>query len=284
MTGNTPDFSVVTPSLNMLSYLRRCHASVIDQGGVLVEHIVRDGGSTDGTVEWLEKKPTLSHQVCEDGGMYDAINQGIDEAQGAIIGYLNCDEQYLPGTLSCVADFFRTYPGLDMVFGDALLIDPAGDLLAYHKGYPLRWYYVASSHLYVLSCALFFRRRVFDMGMRFDEAYRSIGDRDFIVRALRQGFRAGHLGRYLSVFTITGRNFSANDVSKRERERFRATLPLWIRVMRLPLNLLRLIEKTWSGAYFQTESLSYEIYVDDLDERRRFESVGASCRWPVAVQ
>lgn len=281
---NRPGFSIVTPSFNMLDYLKRCHASVMDQGGVSVQHIVKDGGSTDGTAAWLKKQSTLCYEVCEDDGMYDALNQGLDMAQGGIIGHLNCDEQYLPATLSCVSDFFRTHPGIDMLFGDVLLVDPDGILLAFRKAYPLRWHYVASSHLYVFTCALFFKRRVFETGMRFDKSYRSIGDRDFVVRALRHGFRAAHLNRYLSAFTITGRNLSADEVSKHEGQLYPTTLPLWVRVLRFPLNALRLMEKTVSGAYHQEKPLSYQVYVDDLEERSQFEAKQVSFAWPVDVQ
>ena len=51
-------FSIITANLNMLPYLKLCHASIMDQG-VDLEHIVIDGISKDGSVEWLDKKMIL---------------------------------------------------------------------------------------------------------------------------------------------------------------------------------------------------------------------------------
>jgi glycosyltransferase involved in cell wall biosynthesis len=63
MTSREIDVSVITPSLNMLSYLERCVASVADQEGVRVEHLVMDGGSRDGTAERLAARPALISEV-----------------------------------------------------------------------------------------------------------------------------------------------------------------------------------------------------------------------------
>ena len=132
--------SIITPSYNMLDYLKRCRASVADQSGVEVEHIVADGGSTDGTVDWLATQGE-SMRVGEkadsdlipfrffsgkDGGMYDALNKGFDSASGDVVAWLNCDEQYLEGTLALVAERFKSDPGLGLVFGGALLVSPGG--------------------------------------------------------------------------------------------------------------------------------------------------------------
>src|SRR5205809_81991 len=91
-----PRVSVITPSFNMLEFLKRCHRSVADQG-VHLEHIVMDGGSSDGTAEWLAGSDVSLWQSASDAGMYDAVNKGLQLASGDILAYLNCDEQYLPG-------------------------------------------------------------------------------------------------------------------------------------------------------------------------------------------
>ena len=107
--------SVITPCYNGGAFLPRCCASVADQGEALAEHIVADGGSTDGTVEWLKRQRNLRWVSEKDRGMYDAINKGFRMAGGDIVAHLNCDEQYLPGTLAAVADVFARHPGVDIV-------------------------------------------------------------------------------------------------------------------------------------------------------------------------
>ena len=58
--------------------------------------------------------------------MYDAINRGWRRAKGEILAYLNCDEQYLPGGLSAVEEFFRRRPQTDVVFADTVVVDLQG--------------------------------------------------------------------------------------------------------------------------------------------------------------
>ena len=161
-----PFFSIITPSFNMLNYLRTCCNSISDQN-VKYEHIVIDGLSQDGTVEWLETKPEIISLCEKDQGMYDAINKGIKLSKGEIISYLNCDEQYLPGVLQKVSEFFRLHSQIDLLFGNTLMIRPDGKLLAYRKGFIPRWPYIWASHMYVHSSSMFVRRRVFESNYYF---------------------------------------------------------------------------------------------------------------------
>ena len=91
-------FSIVTPSFRNSRWLKLCIASVADQQGVEFEHIVQDSCSDDGTQDWLPRDRRVKAFIEKDSGMYDAVNRGYRRAQGDILAYLNCDEQYLPGT------------------------------------------------------------------------------------------------------------------------------------------------------------------------------------------
>src|SRR5574339_629315 len=115
-------FSVITPSFQNSTWLKLCVASVADQG-VAVEHIVQDAGSTDGTLDWLQTDPRVRLFVERDSGMYDAINRGLQRASGDVLAYLNCDEQYLPGALQSVTEFFVSHPSVDVVFGDFVVVN-----------------------------------------------------------------------------------------------------------------------------------------------------------------
>jgi glycosyltransferase involved in cell wall biosynthesis len=263
----------------MLPYLKRCAASVADQEGGKFEHIVIDGGSADGSVEWLAEQHHIRSISEKDNGMYDAVNKGLKLAKGNILAYLNCDEQYLPGTLGYVKDYFEKNPDVDMIFGDLLLIRPDGTLAAYRKGYQPRWYYIITSHLYVLTCTMFFRRKVIEKGFFFDTGYRAAGDAEFVVRVLRSGFNAKHVKRYQAAFTMTGKNLGADEQSRLERKQLLAKAPFYICISRLHLNFLRLIEKFFSGAYFQKKPLEYSVYVQDENQRKTFCVNKASFRW-----
>jgi glycosyltransferase involved in cell wall biosynthesis len=274
------DISVITPSYNMLPFLQRCVASVADQEGGRFEHIVIDGGSTDGSGEWLAKQDQTSSTSEKDNGMYDAINKGLKLAKGNILAYLNCDEQYLPGTLAYVKDYFTRNPDVDMIFADLLLIRPDGSLLAYRKGFQPRWFYILTSHLYVLSCTMFFRKRIIEEGFFFDIHYRAVGDAEFVVRVLRSGFKARHIKCYFAAFTMTGKNLSVDPEAIKERKRLSASAPFYIKINKWLLNGTRLMEKFFSGAYFQEKPLEYSVYVEGMNEERKSFSVNkASFRW-----
>lgn len=270
--------SIITPSYNQLDYLKRCCASVADQG-VEHEHVIVDGGSTDGTVDWLGRQAGLRWISGRDHGMYDAINKGLGLARGDILAYLNCDEQYLPGALRQVRDWMGAHPGDSLVFGDALLVRPDGALAAFRKAYPLRWWYVASSHLYVLSCTLFFQARVPAAVGGFDASWKTSGDAEFVVRALRAGFKARHLQQYLAAFTVTGHNLGVSAQAVREMLTMHSRAPAWVRLLRPALNVLRHAEKAVDGGYGQRWPLEYSLFVNG-EERVSMVASGISFRWP----
>jgi len=275
------DFSIITPSLNMLPYLRLCAASIEDQSGVTKEHIVIDGGSTDGTVEWLRQNSAIKHVIGKDDGMYDALNKGLALAKGEILAYLNCDEQYLPDTLRAIKTFFSDTRHADLVFGDFLVIRPDGSLIAFRKAFRPRWQYIFASYLYTFTCTMFFRREIVDQGFRFRPNLRLSGDAEFVIRLLRGGFRADYLKQFLSVFTITGDNLSSKGQTSTEiRRTFYREAPVWVRAARPLINLVRLAEKTFHDSYFQRFPLEYSIYTPvDLTRRRDFSVTRASFLW-----
>ena len=85
-------FSIVTPVMNGMPQIRRCVGSVRGQKEAGCEHIIQDGGSSDGTVEWLKTQPHLRVCAEADMGMYDAINRGWSRAAGEVLSWLNADE------------------------------------------------------------------------------------------------------------------------------------------------------------------------------------------------
>ena len=117
-------FSIVTPSFRNSSWLKLCIASVADQEGIEFEHIVQDAGSDDGTLDWLPQDKRVKAFIEKDGGMYDAVNRGYRRAQGELLAYLNCDEQYLPGALKVVHDFFERHPEIEVALAGAIVIGP----------------------------------------------------------------------------------------------------------------------------------------------------------------
>ncbi len=118
-----PKISVVTPSYNHGTYIEETIRSVLCQRYPNLEYIVVDGGSTDNTLEILQRyKHQLAICISEpDEGQTNALNKGFNYATGDILAWLNSDDQYLPDTLIKVAKAFDTY-NCDLIAGNCQLI------------------------------------------------------------------------------------------------------------------------------------------------------------------
>ena len=279
MDERTPSFSVITPSYNMLRFLPACCNSIADQG-IDFEHIVVDAESSDGTVEWLRNCKGVTVVSEKDEGMYDAVNKGIELADGEVISYLNCDEQYLHGVLPRVGEYFQNNPNVDVLFGNVLIVEPGGGLLAYRKSFVPRWPYIWASFLYVHTSSMFIRKRVFDSGLRFDKKWKAAGDADFVVRLLRWGFCVRHIPEYFSAFMVTGSNLSNSGIADKELIAFRNTAPFWLRHSNPVIHPLIRIEKLLRGAYREKFPLSYSVYtIESLHARQNFVVTQASPLW-----
>jgi glycosyltransferase involved in cell wall biosynthesis len=113
-----PKISIVTPSFNQGAYIEETLLSVLGQGYPNVEHIVVDGGSSDGTRAILERyRERLACVIHEpDNGQSHAINKGMARATGEILTWLNSDDMLAPGALASVAMAFDTQEA-DMIAG-----------------------------------------------------------------------------------------------------------------------------------------------------------------------
>ena len=150
-----------------------------------------------------------------------------------LVAYLNCDEQYLPGTLARVIDFFQRHPAIDMVFGDVVIVDAEGQYLRHRKMQTPLLYHTWTCHLSTLSCATFFRRRlVNDEESLFRPTLRDVGDGEWMVRMLRRRVKMAALGGFTSVFSYTGANMSAGPNARRENRELFETAPFLARKLR----------------------------------------------------
>lgn len=123
-------FSIVTVSLNSASTIKDTIESVARQEFVSVEHIVKDGGSTDGTLDIVRGFGDRVKLIeAADIGIYDAMNQGFASASGEFVAFLNSDD-YLCSVdvLDEVARAFRE-SGADVVYGDTEIVDDSGAVL-----------------------------------------------------------------------------------------------------------------------------------------------------------
>jgi len=272
-------FSIVTPSFRQLGWLKRAVRSVADQG-VEVEHIIQDAGSGPELEQWVREHSAAQLFVEKDRGMYDAINRGFARASGDVCAFLNCDEQYLPGTLQRVERAFSENPWADAVAGDYLVLNAACRLLAFRKVTPLRRAMILTDHLYAFTCAIFFRRHIFEEGVHFDPELQSIADCFWVAEVLRRGHRFALVHEYLSTFTLTGENRSAQQISREEELAARAQLPLMMQLAGPALRFWRHLEK-WRVGGYRSRPIAYEVYASEgATARTHFDCDRPSFRYP----
>ena len=124
-----PRISILTPSFQQAAYLEECIRSVQEQSGAEVEHIIMDGGSTDGSKAVIEKYAASLKWWCSepDGGQSASINKGLEHASGDVFTWVNSDDALLSGALAKVSEAFSRDPDL-LVFGGRLIFrDATGD-------------------------------------------------------------------------------------------------------------------------------------------------------------
>jgi FkbM family methyltransferase len=204
LLGEPPVISIVTPSYNQAPFLERTLRSVLDQGYPALEYIVQDGGSTDGSIEILERYRERLHSLESerDGGQAAGINRGFRHATGEILAYLNSDDLLLPGSLHYVARFFTRHPEIDVVYGQRILIDENDQeigrwILPPHDDEVLSW------ADYVPQESLFWRRSAWGrVGGQLDESLQFAMDWDLLLRFRTAGLRFARAPRFLGAFRV----------------------------------------------------------------------------------
>ena len=299
------DFTIITPSFKQLDYLGCCIASVADQEGVEVEHIVQDAGSP-GIEEFVEKMAkhffgkyggervsnlhtfellhirtahgyTLRIFKEKDEGMYDAINRGLEKSRSDLFAWLNSDEQYFSGTLQTVKRSFDRDKSADVVLGDVVLLNKDYYPAVYRRIMkPFSWH-TRLVHLHSLSAASFFKRSALPTPV-FEKRWRIIGDAVLVDHLINKNRKFCCLKRPLSSYMITGENLS---LAKPGVE-----LPTWHKELGFPPRWVRpfvilhhRIRRLFAGAY-QTQKVALKIYRFGSQERENvYDSI--SYRWNV---
>ncbi len=109
---------LVTPCLNAEAYLEQTLRSVIEQAGFeRVDYIVMDGGSTDGTLQILERHKARFHffRSAPDAGLYHAVEEGLRNSDAEIMGWINSDDMLCPWTLRLVLRIFDQLPEVSFI-------------------------------------------------------------------------------------------------------------------------------------------------------------------------
>lgn len=185
--------SIVTPSFNQAAFIEETLLSVINQRYCDLEYLVIDGGSTDGSVEIIEKyRNYLSYYVSEpDDGQVDAINKGMQIATGDICAFINSDDIYLPGTFQLITSYFKDNPQVDWVCGNTIFF--GSDITPYYlkARVPTRPVHGLLWEYHSPQPGMFWRRS--NVNVDFDSSYNYCFDHDFYMKLLFTGKKCIHI-------------------------------------------------------------------------------------------
>ena len=196
---NLPLVSILTPSFNQAAFLTDNLRSVARQTYPNVEHIVMDGGSTDGSVEILRHAgDSVKWRSEPDDGQSDAVNKAFRESRGDIIGWLNSDDAYFDGSaLRDVVAYFLSHPDIDVVYGHCL--QTTGDGTAIQVLWAPRFDPELQKTVNLQMQPSTFMRRHALSDPLLDASFHFAMDYELWLRLASQGSRFGRIDRILSI-------------------------------------------------------------------------------------
>jgi glycosyltransferase involved in cell wall biosynthesis len=214
-----PTISVITPSFNSAAYLEDAILSVKRQTGTAIEHIVIDGGSTDGSLDVLHRYAHLRWISEPDRGQSDAINKGFRVARGELVGWLNGDDYYLPKSLEAIARVALAHPEADIIHGDCIFVDESGRIMRSKVEHEFDEEILLYFGCYIPSTATFFRRRLIERGLLLDCQYRVAMDFEYFARLARLGCIFHYVPRFIAAFRWHSNNISLQNLERKAQER-----------------------------------------------------------------
>lgn len=197
--------SVITPCLNHGRFLEQLIRSVEMQGYQNIEHIVVDGGSTDNSLQVLQKHPKVKWVTGVDTGFADAVNHGFQLASGGLLTVQNADDYYSSRCSFQYAVEAYEKLGNGVVYGGEVMVDETGKMLDTFVPCSFSYIDLLLSREVIPQCSAFFTREVVDEIGGFDTRCDYYSDCEFFC-GLAYITRLGSFPILFLVIECTGIN------------------------------------------------------------------------------
>ena len=221
--------SLITATYNSVKTFEMCANSVLNQTYSNIEYIIVDGQSDDGTIELL-KSMAITHEninwISEaDKGIYDALNKGLSQATGDIVGFVHSDDVLASDTiLTEIADDFEN-KSLDGVYGDLEYVakENSNSVIRHWKSKPFHPNLLNKGWM-PAHPTLFLKRDVYEKYGDFDLSYNIAADYDFMLRILKdQTLKFSYLPEVITKMRVGGAsNRSIKNIIQKTREDYTA--------------------------------------------------------------
>ncbi len=170
---------------NGMPYLPEAIASVAAQSYRRFELVIQDGGSTDGSLEYLQSVndiPDIRVDSRPDYGIGQAANRAVQRCKGEIIGSIACDDLLEPEALEVAVEAFSSHPDWAAIYGVGHLIALTGEIISTHKPAPFDLVDFLQQNSVPPFSTAFFSKKVCGDDLRFDESMKTCGDFDLWLR------------------------------------------------------------------------------------------------------
>jgi len=245
--------TIITATFNSIKHIADVLDCMKQQTYQNIEYVIIDGGSTDGTLEYLKKDNQVFKLVSEpDKGIYDALNKGIRMATGDIIGFLHSDDMLSsPHSIQNIITAFSDSKSLslnnisnktkqeqvDVLYGDLIYVskDNPSKIIRYWRSFQFRtillnWGWMPAHP------AVFMRREVYEKHGLFDLQFKISADYDLMLRIFKdKSLNFVYLPEVITKMRIGGvSNRSVKNMIQKSKEDYRAICknnipyPLWV--------------------------------------------------------
>jgi glycosyltransferase involved in cell wall biosynthesis len=225
--------SIITPVYNGARFIESCILNILELQ-ITHQHIIVDGGSTDGTLEIIKNYPhVLLINQKEKSGMYGAIDIGFKNAQYDYITWINCDDKVVPKAYQNAVEFAYT-KSLDFVYGNGSFYLEKINIYKHHKANRYGQYFLRKGILPFLQPSSFYRKCIYDDIQINFKYFKICGDLDFFMRiAILNKYNIHYMNANLTIFLKYGESLGdrSHKLYLQERQNLLTKPTTWVRIL-----------------------------------------------------